>query len=188
MNTLSTASSKPSSARWRYSPPAIVLHWGLAILLSALAGLGWYMMSIEDNPGSDWYFNLHKSLGLLFAGLLVLRLLWRLTNRPEPHPDTLPVWQNRLASGTQVLLYVLMVLMPLTGLLGASFSEEGVSFFGRALPQWFTPNHDRAEQFFELHEAIIWALVALVSLHVLGALKHLFIDKDGVFQRMWFRA
>ncbi|MFP8778744.1 cytochrome b [Hydrogenophaga sp. RWCD_12] len=172
---------------WRYSPPAILIHWVQALLLAVLAGLGWFMMSIEDEPGSDWYFGMHKSLGLLFIGLVVIRLLWRMTQLASPTDDGFPAWQNLLSKGTQVLMYLLMFLMPLSGMAGAAFSEEGIAFFGIALPRWVAENHDTAEQFFDLHGAIVWALIALIALHVAGALKHRFIDRDNVFQRMWFK-
>ena len=175
-----------SQADWRYSRPAMLLHWGVAILLTAMAALGWFMMTIEDDPGSVWYFDLHKSFGLVFAALVALRLIWRLTHRPEALPATLPAWQIRLAHWTQFLLYVLMVLMPLTGYLGASYSKKGVQFFGVSTPHWALPNHDLAEQFYGIHSVLIWVIVALVVLHVLGVLKNLLMDKNAVFRRMWF--
>lgn len=164
----------------------MVLHWTLALILAAMAGLGWFMMAIEDDPGSVWYFDLHKSFGLVFAALVALRLVWRLTHRPEALPANLSAWQLRLAHWTQFLLYMLMVLMPLTGYLGASYSKKGVRFFGINTPHWAWPNHDLAEQFYGIHSLLIWVIVALVVLHVVGALKHLLMDKDAVFQRMWF--
>ena len=175
-----------SQADWRYSRPAMLLHWGVAILLTAMAALGWFMMTIEDDPGSVWYFDLHKSFGLVFAALVALRLVWRLTHRPEALPATLPAWQLRLAHWTQFLLYVLMVLMPLTGYLGASYSKKGLQLFGISTPHWTLPNHDLAEQFYGIHSLLIWVIVALVVVHVLGGLKHLLIDKNAVFHRMWF--
>ena len=60
--------------------------------------------------------------------------------------------------------------------------------FGLTTPHWALPNHDRAEQFFGIHSVLIWVLVVLVGVHVLGALKHLLLEKDGVFQRMWFKS
>jgi cytochrome b561 len=145
------------------------------------------MMSIEDDPGAGWYFVQHKSWGLVFALLLVARLVWRLLNRPAPFPLAMPKWQEWAASGTQLLLYVLMVLMPLTGYLGASYSEQGVQMFGSSLPQWAVANHDTAEWFLDIHSAMIWMLAALVAVHVAGALKHLLLDRDGTFARMWFK-
>ena len=170
---------------WRYSRPAIFFHWVLAALIPFQIGLGWYMLSIEDTPGSAAYFALHVSLGLTAALLIALRLIWRLSNRPIPLPATLPAWQVKVANLTHVLLYVLLVLMPITGFLGASVSGEPIAFFGISLPVWTSENDTLKEQLFTAHSFIAWALVALVLLHVLGALTHLLIDKDSVFGRMW---
>jgi cytochrome b561 len=163
-----------------------VLHWLIAALLAAIAAVGWYMMSIEDEPDAGWYFSQHKSVGLLIGLLVLARIAWRLSRRPQGLPATVPRWQALLSTGTQVALYLAMVLMPLTGYLGASYSKRGVQFFGIDTPRWALPDHDTAEQFFDIHSTLIWVLAALVALHVAGALKHLLLDKDGVFQRMWF--
>src|SRR5664279_3427671 len=173
---------------WRYGRTAIVLHWTVAVLLAATTVLGWFMMSIEHEPGSDRYFELHKSVGIVIALLIAARVAWRLANRPEELPASVPMWQVRLARVTQVVLYLLMVLVPITGYLGASYSEAGVKVFGLVTPTWALPDHDRAEQFFDIHSALVWVLVALLAAHVAGAIKHLLVDKDGVYQRMVFRS
>ena len=169
---------------WTYAPIARVLHWGLALLLSGMVALGWYMMSIEKQPNSGWYFELHRSVGITIVSLVVLRMLWRMTHRPDDFPSSVPSRQKRFAGLTQSLLYIVMFIMPLTGLVGALFSKDGVSFFGISLPHP-APNHDLSEQLFAVHGVIVWVLISLVLLHAAGALKHLWIDRDGVFQRMW---
>ena len=179
-------SSAADETAWHYSRLAIVLHWAVALILVAMAALGWFMMTIENDPGSVWYFDLHKSFGLVFATLVAVRLVWRLSHRVEALPTKLPAWQVKLANWTQFLLYVLMVLMPVTGYLGASYSKNGVQFFGINTPHWALPNHDLAEQFYGIHSVLVWVLTALVVLHVAGGLKHLLVDKDAIFQRMWF--
>jgi cytochrome b561 len=190
MNTATTtihaAVAPPARAAWHYHRIAITLHWTLALLLTATTLVGWYMMSIEHELGSDRYFDLHKSVGIVIALLVAARIAWRLSTRPQELPAGVAIWQVKLAKSTQALLYVLMVLMPVTGYLGASFTKTGVQLFGLATPHWALPDHARAEQLFGIHSVLIWVLVALVGLHVLGALKHLMWDKDGVFQRMWF--
>ncbi|MDB5764291.1 MAG: putative cytochrome [Herminiimonas sp.] len=171
---------------WHYGGPAIFLHWVLAVLIAGLVGLGWYMMSIEREPNSGWYFDLHKSFGLLVFALVVLRVLWRLNHKPAELPASLPKWQVKVSSITHWLLYACMILMPVTGFLGASYSKSGVVFFGLHVPAWLVPARDMAKQFFSIHSAIVWVLVALVVLHAAAGLKHLLIDKNDVFQRMWF--
>ncbi len=86
---------------------------------------------------------------------------------------------------THALLYVAMVALPITGYLGASYSKAGVRWFGLATPRWTMPDHDTAEAFFTAHEVILWTAVAIVLLHVAGALKRLLVDGDGSFRRMW---
>ena len=169
---------------WRHAAPARLLHWLMAVLIPVMLALGWTMMEIEDDPGSDVYFNLHKSLGLLLLLLLAARAAWRLGHRPADLPPSVPSWQARLSRLGHGLLYLGMLLVPATGLAGALLSKSGVAFFGLALPRWFTPDHALAEQCFELHELAAWTLAGLVVLHVLAGLKHLLLDKDGVFQRM----
>jgi cytochrome b561 len=169
-----------------YAPVAVLLHWALALLIISMVGLGWYMMSIEEDPGSVWYFNLHKSIGLLIAGLVALRLVWRLGHAPSRLPASVTPWQASASSVGHKLLYGAMVAMPLFGIVGSMLSKKGLIFFGTPLPRVFEPNHDLAEIFFGAHSVTTWILVALICLHVLAALKHLLVDKDGVFQRMWF--
>ena len=170
----------------RYDLITRLLHWVVAVLLIGLVCLGWYMMSIEDQPDSRWYFNLHKSFGIVAGILILIRLVWRLTHKLAPLPSSIPRWQSVSARAVHVLLYFCMLIMPITGFIGASLGKHGILFFGVKLPAWLNPNHDISEQLFDVHSTVVWILVGLVTLHVLAALKHLFINRDGVFQRMWF--
>jgi cytochrome b561 len=158
----------------------------MAVLLAGMAGVGWYMHSIEDDPGADRLFDLHKSTGIVVFALVLVRLAWRLRHPPAPLPASVPGWQVLAASTVHRLLYACMILMPVTGMLGASHTKSGLVFFGLRLPRWRPPDDDIAEWFFGLHGWIVWLLVALVALHTLAAVKHLLVDRDRVFQRMWF--
>ena len=171
-------------AGWRYGMPAIVLHWTLALLISFMAGLGWYMMTIERQPDGPWYFDLHRSIGLLVAALVLLRILWRIGHKPALLPASLPRWQVILSSVTEWLLYACMVVLPATGILGASYNRSGLKFFGVPLPTWSAPDRAMSHLFFNIHSTTVWVLVGLVALHAVGGLKHLLVDRDQVFQRM----
>lgn len=179
--SIPTVNSRPS-----YAPLYVLLHWTLAVLIIGMVALGWYMTAIEDDPGSGWFFNLHKSIGLVIAGLVLLRLVWRLGHPPAPLSASVPPWQVSASRATHWLLYAAMIAMPTFGIIGALLSKKGIVFFGAALPRVFEANHDLAENFFNAHSFTSWILIALISVHVLAGLKHLVIDKDGVFQRMWF--
>lgn len=182
------SSLETTATTWHYGMPAVVLHWAIAAFIVVLTGLGWYMMSVEKQPGSGWLFDLHKSLGLTVFALIIVRILWRATHRPEGLPDSVPAWQATLSTAIHWALYVCMIVMPLTGFLGASHQKQGPKFFGLKLPAWTTPNRDLAEQFFTIHSITVWVLVTLVALHTLAGLKHLLIDRNRVFHRMWFHA
>jgi cytochrome b561 len=173
-------------ASQRYTWPAILLHWTIAVLIIGMVGLGWYMLSIEDTPGSDWFFNLHKSIGLVLVLLILLRVGWRINHRPHALPLTIPRGQATASTASHILLYITMIALPIIGIGGAIFSKSGLILFGLVLPPFAEPNHDVSEIFFSVHSFTAWILVVLVSIHVLAALKHLAINKDGVFQRMWF--
>ncbi len=175
-----------STIHWRYTGPAIFLHWLLAFLIVGMVMLGWYMMSVEHQPGSEVFFNVHKSFGITVFILVMIRLLWRFTHQPAALPSTMPQWEIKLSEVTQWLMYIGMFLLPIFGFLGASYSKSGVIFFSLQLPRWRVADHDTAEFFFSIHSAIVWVMVALIALHVAGALKHLLINRDRVFQRMWF--
>lgn len=174
-----------SNKNWHYDTITRLLHWVIALLLIGLISIGWYMMSIEDQPNSGWYFNLHKSFGLIAAILIFFRLVWRFSHKPAPLPSSVPHWQTIVSRGIHLLLYFCMLIMPITGFIGASFSKHGIIFFGVELPNWVNQSHAISKQFFEVHEVVAWILVGLIALHILAAIKHLVINRDKVFQRMW---
>ncbi len=180
MNPISLNTSRRKAS---YSPLAIFLHWVLAIMLIGMIALGWYMMSVEDSPGSEWYFMLHKSIGVIVGIVVLVRLFWRFGHAPNPLPDSFPKWQTFASKVTHRLMYVAMITMPLVGIGGALLSKDEVSIFGFTLPRAVAPNESFSETLFSLHSIIAWVLLGLISIHVLAALKHL-ISKDGVFQRM----
>ena len=174
-----------TTAAWRYGTPAIVLHWVLGLLIVFMAALGWYMMTIEKQPQGPWYFDLHRSVGLAVAALVILRVLWRLTHGAAPLPASLPRWQVRAASATHWLLYLCMIVMPVTGILGAAYHRSGLQFFSMSLPTWSDPDRQLSHFFFVIHSFTAWILVALMVVHAAAGLKHLLVDRDAVFQRMW---
>lgn len=179
-------SVKNFNATENYTTVAKLFHWILSILIMGMLAVGWYMVSFEDKPNIRIYFDLHKSFGLIVGALVLLRLLWRFSHKTPPLPTTVPAWQANAARLVHWLLYVCIILMPLTGFLASSFGKYGIAFFGLPLPRWVNQNHDISSLLFKWHGIIAWVLVVLIVLHVLAAFKHLFINKDRIFQRMWF--
>jgi cytochrome b561 len=172
----------------RYTTVAILLHWLIAALVVAQFAFGWLMQQIPKSPPglrAD-AFNLHKSVGLTILALMLLRLVWRLAHRPPALP-AMPSWQARLARGTHIGFYVLLIALPLAGYVGSAFSGYPVKYFGLVLPSW-APKSDAVKEWMSAaHLAIGWALAVAFSLHVAGAIKHAVVDRDGVLRRMSLR-
>ena len=130
-------------------------------------------------------FNWHKWAGVLILLLSALRLLWRLAHRPPPAP-AMPGWQRRAAAATHGLLYALFFAVPLAGWAYSSASGFPIVVFGvLPLPDWVPVNRELADTLKALHHWLAYALGGLVALHVAAALKHQFIDRDGLLARMW---
>lgn len=174
-----------SDSREHYTLPAIALHWLIALLIIGMLLLGYYMVDLPKGvPDRAVYFNLHKSFGVLAAVLILARLYWRLTHAAPQVSSGIPRWSNKAAWLNHRLLYLCMVLQPATGYLSSSFNKYGVKFFGLALPSWGWEDAYLRDLFKSFHDLIAVMLIILIAIHVLAAFKHLFVDKDGVFQRM----
>jgi cytochrome b561 len=168
----------------RYAGLMIVLHWLIALGIIGLLALGLYMVGLPKGlPVKATLINLHKSLGLTVFLLVLLRIVARVALHRPPLPP-MPPWQRAAARTTQGLLYVGMVAMPLAGYLGSSFNSYGTRFWGIPLPKWGWDDAHLRDLFFGLHHVIGFALIALIVLHVAGAFKHQWIDRDNLLARM----
>ncbi len=132
-------------------------------------------------------FTLHKSLGIVIILTALFFLFWRLSNPKPQWPPAMPIWERVLARMTHVLLYVLMILMPLSGWVMSTAAGKAPDFFWLfSFPLPLVPaSKALARLCSELHYIFAWALTAVLLLHISGALKHHFIDKNNILTRMW---
>lgn len=187
--------NRPSAARPaatpqpRYNGVAMAAHWVLALgLISALA-LGWYMTGLPFSPSRLKLYNWHKWLGVSLLALSLLRLVWRLTHRPPALPAAIaramPRWQHWAHHGTHHAMYLLFFAVPLLGWAYSSAAGFPIVFLGLLpLPDFVSASPELAEALKPLHGWAAWALVVLIAMHVGAALKHQFIDRDGLIARM----
>ncbi|CAM5794596.1 cytochrome b [Rhizobacter fulvus] len=171
----------------RYDRVASLLHWLIGIALLGQITFGFLLddLAPRGTPARAATINLHKSVGLVLGALIVLRLLWRLRHRPPRWPASLPLWQQRAARLGHHAMYACMLTMPLSGYIASNFSKHGIKFFGLALKPWGPDIPAVYSAFNLLHVATGWLFTALIVGHVLIALKHGLVDRDGILARMW---
>ncbi len=170
----------------RYTGPAIALHWIVSIAVLTMIGLGLYMVEIpRGTPERGVFYNLHKSIGVTLAVVILVRLWWRAKNPPPPLPSSMPAWQVTASKISHALLYMCLVVMPIAGFSASQFTKYGVTYFGLfKIPPMGMENKEIYELLQGVHQMTAKVLIVLLVIHVAAALKHLVIDKDGVFQRM----
>lgn len=171
-----------------YGSVARVLHWltALIILSSIALGLTATRGSFGAVESQIAVYSLHKTLGIAAILVASLRIIWALTQKhPAPvHPDR--KLESFAASVVHWLLYASMILVPLTGWAEHAATEGYAPIlwpFGQGLP--FIPKSEMlAHTLAAVHSLFAWLLIASILLHVVGALKHAVIDRDGVLARM----
>ncbi len=185
----------PASSAVRYGGVAIALHWLIALIIAANVALA---LSVDLLPDSAVrpVIDLHKSLGITVLGLVILRLLWRLSHRPPALPVKYSPWERISAHGVHYLLYALMLALPLSGWMHDSAwrdaSTHPMHLFGlfewpriqfiMTLPAAF--KEELHTRFGEWHTWLGYGLYGLFALHVGGALKHQWFDGEAELQRM----
>jgi cytochrome b561 len=170
----------------RYTGTAVVLHWVLALALLTSFSVGLYMSDLPMSPQRLKLYNWHKWAGVTILALSFLRLVWRLTHRP-PADVPMPPLQRAAAHGAHYALYVLFFAVPLVGWAYSSAAGFPVVWFGvLPLPDFVSPDKALAEAIKPWHGWLAWAMAVVVLAHVAGALKHQFVDRDGLLSRMWF--
>lgn len=173
--------------RDRYSKVSILLHWTIAALILTNVWFGWQM---SEAKGLEKFqlFQTHKSIGLTVLLLSLARLGWRIANPAPPLPAHMARWEKLLARATHVALYVLMIGVPMFGWATVSSSPLNIPTELWGVVPWphLPLPHAKAlsDQLGEVHETLVLATFGVLALHVAGALKHQFVDRDEVLWRM----
>jgi cytochrome b561 len=173
----------------RYDATAIALHWLLALAIFGSLALGWYMTGLKFSPLQLKLYNWHKWAGITILALSAARLAWRLTHRPPPLPASvaaaMPPWQHRAHHATHALMYALFFAVPLAGWIYSSMAGFPIVWFGvLPLPDLVAVDKELAKLVKPVHAVLAYTLLALVLLHVAAALKHQWIDRHRLIERM----
>lgn len=172
----------------QYTTVAKILHWLIGLGVIVQIGFGWWMINLPKGVGTVRVdaFNLHKSIGITLGLLIMFRVAWRLMHKAPALPASVPNWQVSAAKASHFLLYGCMLVMPVSGYLGSSFTKYPVKYFGMTLPHWGWDWPLAKTILSQIHYGCVILFIVLIAVHLAAALKHAFIVRDGVFQRMWF--
>ena len=169
-----------------YSGTAIALHWLIAAAVFATFPLGLYLADLSLSPRRLALVSYHQWIGVTVFALMIVRLAWRLTHRPPPPPPATPAWQRRAATLAHWVLYALLLAIPLSGWLHSSAGGMSIAYLDLwMLPDLVGEDATLADALKLAHKSLNFALLALVVVHVAAALKHHFVDRDGLLARMW---
>jgi cytochrome b561 len=182
-------------ATTRYGAAARWFHWVTAVLMFAVIPLGWIFGAFKTKPDHpdtfvapfpgtpDDYAAAHMTVGLVIFAVVAARILHRARTRPPPLPGA--AWERRLAATTHVLLYVVLIVMPVSGYIMSSGDKPPISFLGLFnVPKApISPSQGKAAAI--VHVLVTqFVLYALIVLHLAGTAWHLFVRRDGAMSRM----
>lgn len=168
----------------QYGSVSKFFHWLIVFLVLIMLCLGFFMNGIENKIIKGEVFNIHKLIGLTVLLLMILRLIWALTNPKPKLPFDTPLWERILERGMHDLFYLVLILMPISGwvLSTAAGKSPHIGWFRLSLP--ISQSKALASFSDSVHVFLAWTIIVLVTLHILAALKHYFMNKDYVLQRM----
>ncbi len=169
----------------RYTPPAVVLHWLIALLIFVAFPLGLYMHDLPLSPEKLKLYSYHKWIGITVLLLVGLRLAWRATHTPPALPANMTALQRKASHAVHALLYLLMVAVPLSGWVMSSAKGFQTVWFGvLPLPDLVGKDKALGEALEEVHEFLNYTMLVLVVLHVAAAIKHQLQAGGTYLQRM----
>ncbi len=170
-----------------YSAPLRALHWLMAAIILTAIALGVAAINLpRGTPLRVELLDLHKSLGVTALALIVLRVVVRLVSPTPPYRPPLGRLNHVAASAAHGLLYLLMLAMPLSGYVHSAAGGHGFRWFGLFPVPNLVPRSEQADAGAgQAHYVFAWIIGALLTAHILAALWHGFVRRDGVLQRMW---
>lgn len=174
-----------TNSHQQYGWVSILLHWLVALLVIGLYPLGLYIVSLSYyDPGYRLYPDLHRSLGVLLAGILLARLTWKLAN-PRPQLLVEKTWEKLAAQAGHLCLYLLLLTVILSGYLMSTADGRSIQVFDWfSLPaiSWLATRQEELAGSVHFYSAT--TLVVLAGIHALAALKHHFVDRNSTLKRM----
>lgn len=174
--------------REKLSGLTVALHWAIALAIIGMLAYGMWIHELPRGEIKTFHIRNHKSAGMIILGLALLRIVWRVIQGFPKPVSAAPAWEKGLSHFTHAFLLLATLAMPLSGIYFSQMNGHSVSIFGtEVIPQFVAKEavvKETAEQAFLIHGTLAWLVIGLLALHIAGALKHTFINKDGTMRRM----
>jgi cytochrome b561 len=168
----------------RWGLVARILHWGMFLLFGVTVFIGFYMVDLPRGFAKYQVYSRHKSLGITLLVLAVMRWLWRLIDTAPGRP-VMPRWQSIMSSAMVAALYVVMLVIPLSGWLYNSAAGFPLQWFGYIhWPALLDANPSIKVIARQVHEAAVYIFMGLLLVHIAAACKHHWVDRDDIMRRM----
>ena len=156
----------------KYHPSIRIIHWLMFVLFALMFVLGMVMTEFKECCEPWAMYDIHKSTGVLVFLLVLFRMLFRWqTPIPAPLPQ-ISALNHRIAQSVVHLLYLLMVIVPISGYALSNVHGHQVKFYGLPLPQLFPTNPDWETLTSSLHSSLAYLFLGLLLLHILGVIMH----------------
>jgi cytochrome b561 len=167
----------------RYSATAITIHWVAAVLIVFLGTIG---LRLESMPRADqpYWINVHGSVGLIYLAIVLARITWRMGHRPPDLPPDVGEFSRRTSHPIHMLMYALMLAIPLFGIVAFVWHGRAFDYGVFKLDFGIASNRAIFHPAEDVHGWLAYVLFALAGLHMLAALWHHIVRKDGVLKRM----
>ena len=168
-----------------YGAIAQGFHWVTFALVAAQFALGWLMPHVHRGTRPVGLISLHLSIGLLILAVILLRFAWRLAQGAPAVPEARPLWQRHLGDAVHFLLYLVVLVMVVTGWINAAGRGWTLSFFGLfSLPSFTVPRPSMIHTIANYHITLSWWFLGIIGFHVAAVLVHQLWYRDRTLQRM----
>ena len=169
----------------RYTVTAMWFHWITALFMVSILPIAWVMTNMDH--GNAWrglLYTLHKSIGLTIIAAVVMRLIWRATHPAPPLAGRTGTAVAALARANHWLLYLILLVMPISGYLLSATGKFPISYFGLFTVPVLGDHKAVRDAATAVHLIGQWFVYALVALHLLGTGFHVVVARDGTLDRM----
>ncbi|UIP92240.1 cytochrome b [Wolbachia endosymbiont of Anopheles demeilloni] len=168
----------------KYSLGLRIIHWLMSALIIGMLCSGLYMKSLLISSEIKFsIYTIHKACGITVLGLTIVRIFFLVFTYVPPLPANFSRFVINVSKTIHFCLYALMVLIPLSGYVMSSASSKEIKYFVH-IPLLINENKELASTANQLHSMLAYLMIVFITFHILGALKHTFIDKQNIFKRM----